>query len=278
MSKIKQLLNKVVMNTKKNSPAILTGVGVVGLGATAYLAYKSRHKVEAVVLEIEEARENNAEINKVDVARDIAEAVYLPVAVGVVSVTAIVWSYRIQNNRIAVLASSLAAQQAHNLFMEKKYRKLHGDEAYSKFIMPTETETITTVDEKGKTKLTVNEVKKEVDRTIGQWYDESDEYVSDDHAYNLAMIDSLTEKLELVLFQRGHLLLNEVREILGFERIRNGALLGWSTGDVFNIEKVVTNMLDDESGELKEQIYVSWSRPRYVYEEVEFNGRYSING
>lgn len=276
MSKFKQLVNKVVMKTKKNSPAILTGLGVVGLGATAYLAYKSRTKVEAVVVEIEETRNSGEEVNKVEVVRDIVEAVYLPVVVGAVSVTAIVWSYKIQNNRISVLASSLAVQQLQNHVFEQKYRKEHGDDAYRKFITPTDTETTESIDGKGKTKLTINQVKKETDRSIGQWYDESLEYVRDDHGYNVAMIDSVTEKLELILFQRGTLLLNEVREALGFERIRNGALLGWTAGDSFNVEKVVTVMMDDEDEQMKEQIWVTWARPRYIYEEVEYNGRYSI--
>lgn len=278
MSKFKQVLNKVKMGTKKNSPAILTGIGVIGLGATAYLAYKSRTKVEKVVLDIEEARDNNEELDKVEIVKDIAEAVYLPVAVGMVSVAAIVWSYKIQNNRIAVLASSLAAQQAHNYFFEQKYRKEHGDEAYSKFIAPTDRVEIEGVDAKGKSKLTVAEVKKDVDHTIGQWYDESLEYVSDDHAYNMAMIDSVTEKLELILFQRGTLLLNEVREALGFERIRSGALLGWTAGDSFNIEKIVTMIKDEDVETIQPQIWVTWARPRYIYDEIEFNGRYSING
>ena len=276
MSKIKNVFSKVTMSAKKHSPAILTGVGIIGLGATAYLAYKSREKVEAVVVNIEEARANEEEINKVEVARDIAEAIYLPVTVGALSVAAIFASYRIQNKRIAILASSLAVSQLQNKMFEEKYRKEHGDEAYNKFIVPVERNEKTVVDEKGKTKKTIEEIKTDVDHTIGQWYDESLEYVSDDHDYNMAMIDSISEKLELILFQRGTLLLNEVREALGFERIRAGALLGWTAGDSFNIEKIVTNM--EDNGELKPQIWVTWARPRYIFDEVEFKGRYSIHG
>lgn len=277
MSKFKQLLNKTVMKTKKHSPAILTGLGVVGLGATAYLAYKSREKVEAVVLEIEEARDNELEINKVEVAKDIAEAIYLPVTVGALSVAAIVWSYKIQNNRIAVLASTVAAQQIQAKLFEDKYRKEHGDEAYQRFITPTERQETIEEGKNGKTKVTVNEIRKDIDKTFGQWYDESLEYVSDDHGYNMSYIDSITEKLELILFQRGTLLLNEVREALGFERIRNGALLGWTSGDIFNIDKVVTAMKDEGEDEIKEQIWVTWARPRYIYDEIEFNGRFAVN-
>lgn len=276
--KIKQLVNKVVMKTKKNSPAILTGVGIIGLGATAYLAYKSRNKVEAVVLDIEECRDNGIEVNKVEVAQEITKALAPAILVGSLSVASIVLSYRIQNNRIAILASSLAASQAQQLFFESKYRKEHGEEAYAKFMAPTEKHTEITTDGKGKTKEKVTEVKAELDKTIGQWYEDSSEYVSDDHGYNIAMIESITERLETTLFQRGTLLLNEVREAFGFDRIRAGALLGWTSGDIFNIEKIVTIMNDEDSDELKEKIWVTWARPRYIHEEVEFNGRYSIHG
>lgn len=276
--KIKQLLSKTGMKIKKNSPAILTGVGVIGLGATAYLAYKSRKKVEAVVVNIEEARDNGEEINKMEVVRDLTEALYLPITVGALSVTSIIMSYRIQNNRIAVLAGALATTQAQNLWFESKYRKQHGEEAYQKFITPIDEEIHEEEGKNGKPKQTVTQVKKEIDQTIGQWYDESSEYVSDDHTYNIAYIESVTEKLNTILFQRGHLMLNEVREAMGFERIRAGALLGWSSGDIFNVDKIVTVMKEEDSEELKEQIWVTWSRPRYIYDEIDFTGRYSIHG
>ena len=277
---MKQLINKTNMKIKKNAPAILTGVGIAGLGATAYLAYKSRSKVEAVIEEIEEARDLAAEngeeleLDKVKVARDIAEAVYLPVLVGALSMSAIFMSYRIQNNRIAVLAGALATQQAQNIYFENKYRKVHGDEAYHKFVAPTEDVEHTEVDGKGKTKVTVQQVKKDIDHTIGQWFDESQEYYSDDHTYNTTYIESVNDRMQTLLFQRGTLLLNEVREALGFERIRAGQLLGWTSSDNFDIEKVVTVMLDDKQ-QLKEQIWVTWTRPRYIYEEIDFNGRYN---
>jgi hypothetical protein len=161
---------------------------------------------------------------------------------------------------------------------------VHGEEAYTKFTTPTEDVEKIEVDKKGKEKMTVAQVKKEIDKTIGQWYDESDEYVSDDHAYNMANIDAARDKMETLLFQRGTLLLNEVREALGFDRIKNGALLGWSTTDNFSIDTnvVVVEDMDKDgnlTGELKENIWVTWSRPRYVYEEVELGGgRYSPFG
>jgi len=272
----KQTVSKVGMGLKKHSPAIFTGVGVVGLGATAYLAYKSRDKVEYVVEAVEERRENNEEVNKTEVAMAMAEAIYQPVVVGVASVTCILMAHRIQHKRILTLAGALAVEQSRNVYFEKKYRKQHGDEAYEKFIVPTEEVEVINVDSKGKEKKTVENVKMDIDKSIGQWYDESEEYVSDDHTYNLSYIDSVNDRLQTVMFQRGNLTLNEVREALGFERIRSGALLGWTTGDNFEIEKHVSNVNDEVNGEIKEHIWVSWSRPRYVFDEIDFNSRYSM--
>lgn len=273
---IKNTFKKVSMKVAKHSPAIFTGVGIVGLGATAYLAYKSRDKVEAVVNEIERKNDLEIPVSKAEVAKDIAEAVYQPVLVGAASVTCILLAHRIQNKRILTLAGALAVEQTRNIYFEKKYRKQHGDEAYSKFIIPTEEEEVVEVGKNGKDKVTIKDVKKDISDTIGQWYDTSREYVSDDHHYNMGMIDSVNDRMQTILFQRGTLTLNEVREALGFERTRSGALVGWSTADDFDIEKHVTSLEDPKTGEIKEQIWVTWSRARYIFGDIEFNGRYSI--
>lgn len=279
---MKQVFNKVGMGLRKHSPAIFTGIGIVGLGATAYLAYKSRDKVEVVVEEIERKRDLDIPINKMEVAKDMAEAIYQPVVVGAASVVCILMAQKIQNNRIKTLVGALAVEQARNVYFEKKYRKQHGDEAYTKFVTPTEEIEHIEIDKKGKEKVTVAQTKKEIDKSIGQWYSDSSEYVSDDHSYNIASIDAVNDRLQTLLFQRGSLLLNEVRDALGFERIRSGALLGWTTRDSFEIEKqvVVVDELDEHgvpTGELKEQIWVTWSKARYIFDDVDLNGgRYSI--
>src|SRR5699024_5491541 len=143
-------------------------------------------------------------------------------------------------------------------------------------MVPTEQVEYEEEDKNGKKKKKVEEVKKEIDKSIGQWYSDSTEYVSDDHTYNMAYIESVSETLQTRLFQRGTLLLNEVREELGLERIRAGALLGWTSADNFDIQRVVTTMGDITKGESPEQIWVTWTKPRYIYDDIEFNDRYGI--
>lgn len=274
--KIKQLVTKATHNLKKHSPAILLTAGATGLVATAYLAYKAHPKVEAVVEKMEERTANGEEVNAVEVVKDITEAVYKPVVVGAASLTCIVLSYRVTQKRMLALMGALAVEQGRNVWFEKKYRKEHGNEEWNKFVAPTEEFETTEVGKNGKEKITVHQVKSDVDKTIGQWYDDSSEYARDDHTYNMEMIRSVNDRLQTVLFQRGTLTLNEVREALGFERIRAGALLGWSTSDTFDIDRIVSNIGEEALGETREQIWVTWSRPRYIYDDVEFNTRYAI--
>lgn len=272
---IKQTFLKAGRTIGKFAPEIYTSLGVVGVGATAYLAYKSKDKVEEVVTDIEERRDNDLPVDPLKVAKDLSVALYIPITVGALSVGSILMAHNIQRKRILTLTGALAAQQAQNLYFENKYRKKHGDKEFEEFMIPTEQIKREEKDSKGKKKEVIEDVKKEVDSTIGEWYSESSEYASDDHGYNMAYIDSVSEKLQTRLFQRGNLLLNEVREELGFERVRAGALLGWTTSDNFDIRKAVTTLGDETIGELREQIYVSWSTPKYIYDDIDFNGRYS---
>lgn len=273
---IKNTFKKVSHKLAQHSPAIFTGIGIVGLGATAYLAYKSRDKVENVVNEIERKNDLEIPVSKAEVAKDIAEAIYQPVLVGAASVTCILLAHKIQHKRILTLAGALAVEQSRNIYFEKKYRAQHGDEAYSQFIAPVKEEEHTEIGKNGKEKVTVDKVKADLDKSIGQWYDESTEYAADDHQYNIGFIDSVNDRMQTILFQRGTLLLNEVREALGFERIRAGALLGWTTADSFDIEKHVTLLGNEALGEAETQIWVTWTNPKYIYDNVDFNGRYSI--
>ena len=53
--KARRAITKATMAISKKSPLILTVVGIAGVGATAYFAYKSAKKVEVIVESIEAA-------------------------------------------------------------------------------------------------------------------------------------------------------------------------------------------------------------------------------
>lgn len=297
--KIVNTLNTVSRTVGKHSPLLLTVTGVVGLGATAVFSYKAAKKVEVIVEKVEYSRNSEEEmlalesihpndrteeqevalfeyqsyftpVNRMEVAKDLVGAVALPVTTGALSIAAIALSYHVQNNRIVNLAAALATATAEQQFYRAKYKAVHGEEEYNKFMQPTATEKRTIVDSKGKEKEVEATVKSEVPSMHGEWFDKSSEYTRDDHDYNMAYIRSVGENLELRLFRKGFLLMNEVYDALGLERTRAGALLGWSTAGGFNIVPEVTHCLDQETGETLPQIYMKWTTPKYIYDKVEF--------
>ena len=165
---IKQKLQNAGRAIGKNSPAIFTGLGIVGLGATAYFAYKSRDGVEEIIESVEEAREQGHDINRWEVTKDLAGVLALPVTTGLLSGACIITAHRIQNQRIGALSSALLAQQARNVYFEQKYKKQHGEEEYQKFITPMETETQTVVDAKGKEKKVEVDIRQDTNDTVGE--------------------------------------------------------------------------------------------------------------
>lgn len=270
MSKIKRKFHKAGRKIRKHSPAILMASGIVGFIGFGVTMYKAQPKIEEIVEEVEAKQEAGEEVDKMAVVKRTARALALPVALGVVSTAAMVWSYKIQTNRIVTLSGALAATQAAHRKLQNKIKTKLGEEEYKKFVTTDEVVT-KTVDDEGNEAETVEKVKAEIDSTLGEWFSESSEYASDSLDYNLQWIESKAASLDLKLFGRGTLLLNEVRDSLGFPRIRMGALLGWSTaGQVFSIDTMVYNEEDPITHELKPNIRVSWTPPQYIYDEVEY--------
>lgn len=308
--KIVRYGHKVLWKTKKNSPELLLAGGLVGIAVTGYLAFKAAPKVEKIKTKLSDdhdtvgqmqtladAMEELAKQEKTDkrdedireltkefhalndnyhpytrseLVLDFTKAVAAPVVVGSLSVAAIIFSHNIQYRRIGALASSLATAVREQKAFEEKYREKYGDEEWNKFDGELNQKEVTTED--GAQVQVEAHIK---DNDKGRWYDESEEYVSDDHQYNLSRIDSVNQKYLDKYFANGYLVMNDVLEGLGFERTREGALIGWSGADEFQIDRRVQTVYNEETGEPEDRIYVYWPQPHYVYDEVEFSGRYA---
>lgn len=302
-------LNEVGLKITKHSPIILTSLGIAGLGATAYFSYKAAGKVEAITQELEERRDQEAvleatkaeyehtdygnyheeaeairqqivdmeaeynPINRFDVVRDLAGAVALPVITGVVSITCIFYSYRILMNRNTILATTLGTVVAEQARYKERVRKEVGEEVADRIDTPTETVTVQRENAKGKMQ-DIDETTQTFRRTMtGEWFSVSDEYVSDDHSLNMAFIRSREEYLDLKLFRKGVLRLNEVNDALGFPRTKNGELMGWTVGNGFNMETTITNINDDK-GFARPEIYIKWTQPTYIYDSIDYGDEY----
>lgn len=293
-----QGLNKVAKGISKNSPLILTVTGVIGIGATAVLAYKSRSRVEAIIEKVEETRkdeecinelidlrdrfgedveselsylqENYVPVNKALVIRDLAGAVALPVVTGVASLACVTLSWYIMNNRLLTVSGALATATAEHVYYKRKVADRFGEEVERELSTPVHKVEAEYTDEKGKKKTGEVNVKDTLESLEGRWFDESMEYTADDFSYNKAFVEAVAEKLGVQFMNRGSLTLNQVYDALGFPRSRAGALMGWS-GAGFAIDTQVVHTLDKETGFLEPQLYVKWPRPHYIYDTMELD-------
>lgn len=301
-----ELVNKAAKGFSKHSPLILTVGGVVGLGATAVLSYKARHKVEAIVEDVEAKRkdedriaelkleltspemeeghfndihtelaflEENAEvINKGVVARDLAGALALPVTVGIASICSIALSWYIMNNRLLTVSGALATATAEHVYYKRRVADRYSQEVADELSIPVRDEKRMVTNEKtGKESEKEVPVREDLVSLEGEWFDQSSEYTVDDHSYNVAFVNSVKDKLENQFTRNGSLLLNQVYDALGLPRTKSGALMGWS-GAGFAMEAATVKVLNETTGFLEPTLYVKWTRPSYIYNQMEFEG------
>ena len=262
VNKVKRFVSKVGFRVKKYSPEILVATGVIGLVATAVLAYKARPRVEEVVDYIEDVKDANDAVilDKVYVVKELGRALALPIATGILSVGAITWSYRIQRNRLLTLTSVLAGVQASNKAFQSRVKEKVGEEAYNELLTTEQVESI----DGEEVVYSKEKIKSDLEDSMGAWYSESEYYFKDGHTYNCTFIDSVVRQAEMKLFSKGYLQLNELREQLGLPRTRSGALLGWSVGSYFNVEKIPYNEENPVTGQFQTEIYIKWTDPEYI--------------
>ena len=91
---------------RRNSPYICTGLGLVGLGVSAYMLYQARPKIEEGVEELERAKAGEEGASTVNGIKTIAKAVSGPVLGATASSLLILNGQRILSQRLA--ATTLA--------------------------------------------------------------------------------------------------------------------------------------------------------------------------
>ena len=310
MVKMQRAIGKVTFQVSKHSPLILTGLGIVGLGATAYYAYKSRDKINEIVSNVEDKQQDaemlsyyktqnkdeltvteqadltrlriaekagDLDIDKALYIRDLAAAVALPITLGVLSATAIGGSYLIQNRRIAGLAGALATSTAEHKYLRDRMEKKYGKEEVERLETVEEKE-VKYTDAKGKEKTKKVEVQAQTpaNSMSGRWFADSTEYTADDHQYNLDFLRSVQRKLDTKIFQRGYLRFNEVMDALGLDRIKSGEEFGWNTATGFELNFQTSNF--ETTDDIIPQIYIRWTRPISIYHDVDYSGgQYSMD-
>jgi hypothetical protein len=254
MSSASRAFHKVGFKLKKHSPEILVVAGVVGTVTSAVLACKATLKVNEVIdaskADIEAIHESTekgctkygVEYTLEDSKKDLTIVyvqtgvklvkLYAPaLVIGTASITSILAGHNILRKRNAALASAYAIvdkgfKDYRDRVVERFGKELDHELKYN--IKSKEIEE-TVVNEDG-TESTVKKTVEVIDDKPGMYdrfFDETCTAWCKDAEYNLVFVMNAEKTANRKLKQQGQLFLNEVYDLLGMQRSKDGQIVGW---------------------------------------------------
>lgn len=262
-SKLTRSFNKVGYKIKKHSPEILVVAGIAGVVTSTVMACKATTKLSGI---LEESKEQIDQIHNYvetegysekyteeDQRKDLAivyiqsavkvAKLYAPaVGVGVISIASIVMSHRILTKRNVALAAAYATIDKSFKSYRNRVIERFGDRIDYELrhnIKAQEIET-TEKDENGN-EVTTKKVEYVVNPSdisaYARFFEEytkddkgnsvKNDYWNNDNEYNLMFIKKIERYANDRLKIKGFLFLNEVYEMLGLPRTKEGQIVGW---------------------------------------------------
>lgn len=257
---IANIAGKPGLVVKQHAPEILLVTGVASIIGSTVLACRATLKIDTVFARREEKLERiedgkamiedgiiEGDYSDSDYKRDLAVVwvqtavdfvkLYGPsVTLGILGVACIIGSYGIMRKRnVALMAAYKVLEEAWG-----KYRKRvvdeYGEEVDYAFKngLALKKEEVEEIDENGKKKKVTKDKLEVVDEPLryAQWFSEetSTEWENSPD-YNMAHILGQQVYANKLLNIRGYLFLNEVRELLGFPKTKDGQVVGWIKGE-----------------------------------------------
>ena len=255
VNKITFAAHKAFFKVKKHSPEILITAGVIGTVASAVMACKATTKLSDILEDskeqinqvhnfLEDDRIPESKYSKEDGNKDLAiiyaqtgiklVKLYAPaVALGALSITGIVASNNILRKRNIALAAAYTTvdktfKRYRNNVIDRFGENIDKELRYG--IKAREIEEIV-VDDDGNEKT----VKKTVEAAdpvsmysdYAKIYDAGCNGWTKDAEFNLMFLRHTQAQANDILKRRGYLFLNEVYDMLGFQRTKAGQVMGW---------------------------------------------------
>lgn len=253
--KIIRTTSRAMLKVSKHSPEICVGTGIaLGVGATIF-ACKATLRVNEVMDSYKETMKNinffkeEAEAGRPHDNYSIEEAqkekfvatvqmlaklgkLYAPaIALGVTAVGFVLGGHHILAKRNAALSISYAALQKAYDEYRTRVREAVGEEKELDIFKGVRALEIEEQNEKGKT------IKKEVNELgvpaspYTRIFDDTNPWWKNDIDANKFFLTTQQAHANDLLRLRGHLFLNEVLDMLGFQRTPAGAVCGWIYGE-----------------------------------------------
>ena len=260
MNAITKMCNNVIFAMKRNAPTILLWVGI-GTGAacvgkacydtakkTVPLLTKAKNDISEVKASVSGGEsvteETLAEAKKkqMDICLRTAgklALIYMPsAAIGMVSVASLITSHNIAHKRILGLSAAYATlnSQFRN-YCIGVYEK-YGAEADADIANGIETEIVEkeVTDENGEVhkvteKKKVTTLEPEAMNLYTRFFDRGNQDWDDDPDIRRLFLEAKERTANMMLENRGYLLLNDVYKLLGFPPTRAGYVVGWLRDD-----------------------------------------------
>jgi hypothetical protein len=237
-----QVARKILLS-KKHSPTILFGAGVVGVVGATVLACKATLRLEDILdesqrdhelartLEHRNYSEDDRKSDHVKITLNTAARVvrlYSPaILVGTASIAALTGSHVTLSKRNAGLMAAYSALDKGFKEYRTRVREELGEEKDLEFRHGTDTVIETVEGKNGPKEVERTVVPAEMPSMYARFFDESSTEWSRQPEYNQAFLGMQQTWFNDLLRTRGHVFLNEVYDRLGFERTKAGQHVGW---------------------------------------------------
>lgn len=281
-SSVTRKVGRQVLTVKAHSPVLLLGAGAVGFVTTAVLASKATLKLHDILDEAEELDKKVEEASekaqaaglsytdedkrkdrgtvRIKTAIKIAKAYGPAIVVGSATLACFITSHNILNKRNAGLSAALMG--ATKAFQEYRSRVVDelGKEKDLEFRYGVVERTIGVETDEGVVEKTIRGI------------DQNAMLADGDSMYAKVFTNKTSSRWQPVPIQnelflrghqnyandlfnnRGHLFLNEVYEMLGFEHTEEGSVVGWIRG---HGDQEIDFDCFDEKNELREDVFVN---------------------
>lgn len=233
-----------ILVTKKHSPTLLLGAGIVGVVATAVLASRATLKLEDVIDEHQQlltkadfrhdlnpekyTEEDQIRDKTIIMTRMVVEItrLYAPaIFVGAASIAAMTGSHIIlQRRNVALTAAYATVQTAFNKYRERVVGEL-GPQRDAEFMYGYEEREIVEETPSGPV---VKKVRHPGGHSMyARFFDETCLRWDKRPEYNALVVRCQQNYANDLLRSRGHVFLNEVYEMLGMPHTKEGSVVGW---------------------------------------------------
>lgn len=243
-------LGRQVLTVQKHSPRLLFAAGLVGIGATVFFACRATLKVEDILEEHTHtkdmihrtAEDENVEYTDEQQRKDMVLLhmrttgrvfkLYAPaIVLGVLTVAALTGAHNTLNRRnVALTAAYAAIEKGFREYRERLVAE-YGEDKDREFRYGLDDHEVVVETETGPRTTKAKRVGPNSASVYARFFDELSQNWSRTPEYNLLFVRCQQNYANDLLQARGHVFLNEVYDMLGLDRSKAGAVVGWVISD-----------------------------------------------